>query len=163
MALPTYQLAIFGTVGPMRRASRGIILGLFALCLSGCLFAEGVSSSDSGNEPDAFTFVRIRYESTGGYGESWYRYEGRDWERWETDYPRAEKNLIFRLRQLTTFRVNAEPITLRLTDERLANYPFIFMSDVGWMKLSEKEKSALRRYLANGGFLWVDDFWGRAE
>ena len=67
--------------------------------------------------PDAFTFVRIRYDSTGGYNESWYRYEGRDWQRWETDYPRAEKNLIFRLNELTSMKISPDPIVLRLTDD----------------------------------------------
>ncbi len=112
---------------------------------------------------DAFTFVRIKYDSSGGFGESWYRYEGRDWERWETDYPRAENNLILRLQELTSIRVNAEPIVLRLTDDDLFDYPFIFMSDVGWQRLSRAELTALQEYLAAGGFLWVDDFWGRAE
>lgn len=112
---------------------------------------------------DAFTFVRIRYDSTGGFGESWYRHEGRDWERWETDYPRAEHNLILRLQELTSIRVNPEPIVLRLTDEELFDYPFIFMSDVGWQYLSPAEADALKKYLDAGGFLWVDDFWGQAE
>ena len=31
------------------------------------------------------------------------------------------------------------------------------------MQLSKPEIDALRTYLANGGFLWVDDFWGDAE
>jgi hypothetical protein len=31
------------------------------------------------------------------------------------------------------------------------------------MELSKDEVAALRRYLLQGGFLWVDDFWGRAE
>ncbi len=114
-------------------------------------------------DTDAFTFVRIKYESTGGFGESWYRYEGRDWERWETDYPRAEKNLILRLGELTSMRVNPEPVVLRLTDDALLDHPFIFMSDVGWQKLSPSELAALERYLGAGGFLWVDDFWGDAE
>ena len=114
-------------------------------------------------DPDALTFVRIKYDSTGGFGESWYRYEGRDWERWETDYPRAEKNLILRLRELTSMRVNPEPIVLRLTDDRLFDHPFIFMSDVGWQLLSRRERDALERYLDSGGFLWIDDFWGEAE
>lgn len=115
------------------------------------------------NDPDAFTFVRIKYDSTGGYGESWYRYEGRDWERWETDYPRAEKNLILRLTELTSLKVNPEPIVLRLTDEELFDHPFVFMSDVGWQRLTSRERDALERYLSSGGFLWVDDFWGNAE
>lgn len=122
-----------------------------------------VAISTAENDPDALTFVRIKYDSTGGYGESWYRYEGRDWERWETDYPRAEQNLILRLQELTSLRVNPQPIVLRLTDEGLFDYPFIFMSDVGWQQLTAAERTALERYLASGGFLWVDDFWGVAE
>lgn len=112
---------------------------------------------------DSFTFVRVRYDSTGDFGESWYHYEGRDWQRWETDYPRAEKNLLTRLNQLTSLKLATEPIVLRLTDKSLNDYPFIFMSDVGWMRLSTEEKSSLTKYLANGGFLWIDDFWGDAE
>lgn len=112
---------------------------------------------------DAFTFVRVQYDSSGGYGESWYHYEGRDWQRWETDYPRGELNLLFRLNQLTSLRVNPEPIVLRLTDPRLCDYPFIFMSDVGWQVLNEAEALALSRFLLRGGFLWIDDFWGDAE
>ena len=112
---------------------------------------------------DAFTFVRVRYDSTGGYGESWYRYEGRDWQRWETDYPRGEENLLGRLTELTSLRVNRQPIVLRLTDPKLAGYPFLYMTDVGWQQLSSQEKTSLTRYLGNGGFLWIDDFWGDAE
>ena len=114
-------------------------------------------------EDDVFTFVRIRYDSSGGYGESWYHYEGRDWERWETDYPRAERNLMFRLTELTSIKVEPNPVSMRLTDKRLFDYPFIFMSDVGWQILSDDERQRLRQYLERGGFLWVDDFWGRAE
>lgn len=117
----------------------------------------------SANNTDSLTFVRIQYDSTGGYGESWYRHEGRDWQRWETDYPRAETNLILRLTQLTSLKVNPQPIVLRLTDSELYNHPFIFMSDVGWQLLSRRERKALRLYLKTGGFLWIDDFWGDAE
>ena len=109
---------------------------------------------------DRFTFVRVEYDSSGGFGESWYRYEGRDWERWETDFPRAERNLLFRLTELTSLSINPEPISLRLTDSRIFDYPFLFMSDVGWQVLSRQEKGQLHRYLKRGGFLWVDDFWG---
>lgn len=124
---------------------------------------SNLAVTSTSNDADAFTFVRVKYDSSGGYGESWYRYEGRDWERWETDFPRAEKNLLLRLNELTSMRVNPEPIVLRLTDNALFDHPFIFMSDVGWQKLSAAELAALQQYLDTGGFLWVDDFWGRAE
>ena len=85
------------------------------------------------------------------------------WQRWETDYPRGEKNLLLRLHQLTSMLVNLEPIVLRLTDDHLADYPFIFMSDVGWQRLTDDEAHGLKGYLEKGGFLWIDDFWGDAE
>jgi len=110
-----------------------------------------------------FTFVRAEYDSTGGYGEAHYFYDGRHWQRWETDYPEAERNFLWRLDELTTVSVNREPISLRLTDPRLGNYPFLYMCDVGWMRLSAEEVAALRAYLKNGGLLWIDDFWGHAE
>ncbi len=135
-----------------------------ALPASDSLRADSPSPTPT-NAPssDALTFVRIQYDSTGGFGESWYQYEGRNWQRWETDYPQAESNLILRLKELTSLSINPEPIVRRLTDPDLADYPFIFMSDVGWQLLSKAERSALKRYLESGGFLWVDDFWGQAE
>ncbi|MCS1411764.1 MAG: hypothetical protein M2R45_04966 [Verrucomicrobia subdivision 3 bacterium] len=116
----------------------------------------------SGNS-DRFVMVRVQYDSSGGYGEAWYAYEGRIWQRWETDYPRAELNFLHRLTELTSIPTASDPISLKLTDPAIYNYPFLFMSDVGWQVLSKKEKANLRRHLRNGGFLWVDDFWGSAE
>ena len=139
------------------------LVALGGVCLRQLTADSNTTAPDTPTDPDTFTFVRIKYDSTGGFGESWYRHEGRDWERWETDYPRAEKNLILRLTELTSMRVAPEPIVLRLTDKELLDHPFIFMSDVGWQRLSADERSALERYLDAGGFLWVDDFWGQAE
>lgn len=136
---------------------------LVGLCVRRLSADTDRSIAGSRSDPDAFTFVRIKYDSSGGFGESWYRHEGRDWERWETDYPRAEKNLILRLQELTSMRVCPEPIVLRLTDDKLFDYPFVFMSDVGWQELSREERAALKEYLQAGGFLWADDFWGEAE
>ena len=50
-----------------------------------------------------------------------------------------------------------------LTAPDLGDFPLLYMSDVGYMVLSKSERTALRHYLLNGGFLWVDDFWGDAE
>jgi len=140
-----------------------VLLVLTAFNAPGLNADTGGSSVGPSRDSDGFTFVRVRYDSIGGYNESWYRHEGRDWQRWETDYPRAEKNLIFRLNELTSMKINPEPIVLRLTDDRLLDHPFIFMSDIGWQKLSQQERAGLERYLGRGGFLWVDDFWGQAE
>jgi hypothetical protein len=43
------------------------------------------------------------------------------------------------------------------------NYPFIYIVEPGGLVLSDNEAAALRRYLLNGGFLMLDDFWGAAQ
>jgi len=132
---------------------------------------------------DVFTFVRIEYDS--GYGGRGYRgYGGRGgpfgdvmgqyrggygrggWgrgNRWATDFPDSDLNFSFRLQQLTTIKVNPQPIHMRLTDERLYDHPFIYVIEPGALQFSEEEVLALRRYLLRGGFLMVDDFWGDYE
>jgi len=109
---------------------------------------------------DIFTFVRIRYSS--GYGGGGY---GRGYRggRWATDYPDSDLNFSFRLQQLTSMEVDPEGIVLELTDPELFNYPFIYIVEPGGLVFSEEEVQCLRRYLLNGGFLMVDDFWGQAE
>ena len=42
----------------------------------------------------------------------------------------------------------------------LFQYPFVFACGHGNMKLSTTEVANLRRYLTNGGFLWIDDDFG---
>jgi hypothetical protein len=121
---------------------------------------------------DVFTFVRVEYNSGGGrggrrggfgggFGGS-YGY-GRGWARWATDFPDSDLNFSFRLQQLTSLKVNPNPITRKLTDPDLGDYPFLYMIEPGGLSFSEEEVKALREYLFNGGFLMVDDFWGPNE
>ena len=100
---------------------------------------------------DLFTFVRIRYDSYGRGGG------------WATDYRDSDLNFSLRLQQLTSLNVNPEPIVLDLTDDRLFDYPFIYIIEPGSLYFSDAEVAALRRYCLNGGFLMVDDFWGDSE
>lgn len=112
---------------------------------------------------DRFTFVRIMYDSHGGNGEAYYRGDIGWIPRWATDHPDGAKNLTWRLNQLTTLQANQGTLLLRLTDPRLFDFPFVFMSDPGWQELDRSEQTALKKYLDQGGFLWADDFWGQAE
>ena len=155
----------------MFRSSLQLITALSLWCLTAAATAPEQFDDDEPRsdlnlktfDPDNFTFVRIVYDSAGGNGEAWYRGD-RGWTpRWATDHPDGALNLTWRLNQLTTIKANEGTLLLRLTDERLSDFPFIFMSDPGWQELRRDERIALRRYLENGGFLWVDDFWGIAE
>src|SRR5215510_8337953 len=109
---------------------------------------------DEGFAGETFTFARIQYRSTG-------------WERssyaWWTDFPDADLNLSYRLQQLTALKVNPDPKVLEITDPNLFNHPWVFMSGAGNIILNNDEALLLRKYLLNGGFLMVDDFWGQAE
>jgi len=106
-------------------------------------------------QDDVFTFVRIRYDSYGGYG--------RRGGGWATDYRDSDLNFSLRLQELTSLKVNPEPIVLDLTDPRLFNYPFIYIIEPGALIFSQGEVDALRQYCLNGGFLMVDDFWGDSQ
>ena len=113
---------------------------------------------DPAFKSDVFTFVRVQYDSYGGRGR------GRGWGGgWTTDYPDAELNFSYRLQQLTSMKVDPNGRVLRLTDDELFDYPFIYMVEPGALSFDEDEVKALRRYLLNGGFMMVDDFWGEDE
>ncbi len=162
----------------MRISTRLIII----LCAAACLGAAGVFAQryrdrgyserrgvpdwtpDKNFSRDVFTFVRIRYSS--GYGGRGY---GRGYGRgfsggdWATDYPDSDLNFSFRLHQLTSMEVDPDGVVLELTDPKLFDYPFIYMLEPGRLVFSDEEVQNLRRYLLNGGFLMVDDFWGEDE
>ena len=87
---------------------------------------------------------------------------------WSTDYPDADLNFSTRLGELTKTPISrnkrtGEPnhVIVPLTDPLLFRCPFIMMFEVGNFYIDENEARILREYLQKGGFLWVDDFWGR--
>ena len=97
-----------------------------------------------------------------------YRSVVQEWrgQGWSTDYPDADLNFMRRFAELTKGAVATDSsgeldhVVVTLTDDRVFDYPFIFMSDVGTVGLSDDEVQRLRAYLLKGGFLYVDDFWG---
>ncbi|MBS0262957.1 MAG: DUF4159 domain-containing protein [Planctomycetes bacterium] len=100
---------------------------------------------------DAFTFARVRYNS-------W-----RGWGKWAVDFPDSDLNFSYRLHELTALEVDPYGKIVELTDDNLFDYPFIYLIEPGDLHFSDEELIALRRYLFNGGFLMVDDFWGEYE
>jgi hypothetical protein len=93
-----------------------------------------------------FTFVRIRYTV--------YRRSG-----WEFDYPTMERNLMLMMREVTSLRPHVrESNILTLDDPELMKYPIAYLSEPGYWVPNDAEVEGLRRYLAKGGFLIVDDF-----
>jgi hypothetical protein len=105
--------------------------------------------------PSEFHFARVIYTDLPGYR----RFAG-GW--WQQDWPRAETHFLQSVRRLT--RVNAgDPVAVRLTDDALFDFPWIYATQVGYWDLSTEEIAHLREYLLRGGFLMADDFWGEDE
>ena len=157
------------------KTKRYFIGGFFALAIAGVVFGQIRVRSNRGGydgtggvpdmsdrkgvpdwgidlqfKSDVFTFVRLKWQS--------YRFS----DVWMTDFPDSELNFSFRLQQLTSMKVNPQPKWLEITSDELFDYPFVYMLEVSSLQFSDEEAAALRKYLLNGGFLMVDDFWGDA-
>src|ERR1044072_482526 len=95
---------------------------------------------------------RFGYSSREGMGTGW----------WLVDWPAAESHFTAGVSRLT--RVDSgDPRHMRLTDDRLFDYPWIYATQTGYWDLSDAETARLREYLLRGGFLVVDDFWERPQ
>jgi hypothetical protein len=106
--------------------------------------------------PDVFTFTRLRYGTDGWRG-------GVGGGSWTTDLPDADLNLSYRLQQMTSLKVDPHARIIRANDPDLSDYPFLMAAAPGAMDLEEDEIAGLRRYLQNGGFFLLTDFWGDRE
>jgi Domain of unknown function (DUF4159) len=107
-----------------------------------------------------FTFIRTIYDSPGfGYGY------GRRRNTWSTDYPEADNNLVVGLREWagTNLKIAPRPEQIPIMDDRLFDYPLIYFVEPGFLELSDEQAARLREYVARGGFMYFDDFWGVYE
>jgi len=100
-----------------------------------------------------FFFARLIYSSS----------SEDDWPRWRADWPEAEMHFNAGLNRLTRTDVAPEGLIVRMSDEDVFDYPWLYAVEVGSMALSSDERGLLREYLLRGGFLMVDDFHGVYE
>jgi hypothetical protein len=117
---------------------KGTVLVLL-LCAVFFLFTAK-SWSQARLEPD-FQIARVKY----GGGGDWY------------SDPTSLPNLLSACRERLEIRAAAEPRVLSLNDLDLFDYPMLYLTGHGNVKLTDAEVKRLRRYLESGGFLWCDD------
>ncbi len=84
---------------------------------------------------------------------------GGDWYQARSALP----NFLEFVRENTLVDVAPQPEVVELSSSKLFSFPFLFMSGHGNVVLREDEVHRLRRYLVNGGFLYVDDDYGIDE
>lgn len=107
-------------------------------------------------EPEAeFHMARLVYAS--GQGQRAWR----PW--WAIDYPDAEYHLTRGLSRLTRLDVADDSRHLKLTDNEIFDYPWLFAQQAGRWHLGAEEVAQLREYVGRGGFLVVDDFHGEYD
>ena len=92
----------------------------------------------------AFQIARLKYNG----GGDWY------------NGPTEEVNLLNFVKAHTNIEVKPEYTFADLSTDEIFNYPFLFMTGHGNVVFSDDEAARLRKYLENGGFLYIDDDYG---
>ncbi len=93
------------------------------------------------------TIGRLQYDG----GGDWYA------------NPSSLPNLLKEIGLRTTIPVESREVALTLSDARLWDVPYLYLTGHGNLRWSEAELVTLRRYLARGGFLHIDDSYGMDE
>ena len=144
----------------LRRLAPKALVGGLVLLLAGAA-SSYPGDNPRTNEPEAeFHIARLIYRTRGGGGSRGFV---QPW--WAIDYPMAEEHFLPALRRMTNMWVADDSRHLEITDDRIFDYPFLFMQQPGrgnWSP-NEVEAERMREYLLRGGFLLVDDLHGEYD
>ncbi len=81
---------------------------------------------------------------------------------WYSD-PSSLPNLLREFEKRTGIPTPGGERILELTDPATFEFPFLYMTGHGKIRLTEEELEALRNHLLSGGFLYADDNYGMDE
>ena len=151
---------------------RKSLLTIGSVLIAVLFVGPGIADTGSETNPE-FYFTRLIYGN--GYGpartprvdiecadlaagEGGTRYGG----GWATDFPASDCKFMWGVERLTGVRVfDKGPHVVAATDPELFKYPYLYIVEPSRMSLTFEEAKSIREYLDRGGFLHVDDFWGR--
>jgi hypothetical protein len=108
---------------------------IFYLIIAATLFGQAKTG---------FQIGRLKYSG----GGDWY------------NDPSAEVNLLNYVAKHTNIKTNPVYKFVELNSDEIFSYPFLFLTGHGNIVFSSDEAERLRRFLTNGGFLYVDDDYG---
>ncbi len=124
----------------------GVVLALTSL-----IAFPGSDDSILSDDPVYFQFARVRFNEL--------RRSFRP--GWAHDYPRAERNFLKILSEVTGIQTTPESyIIVDLDDPRIMDYPLLYFSEPGTWGVTPAEAENLRDYFLRGGFAIFDDFDG---
>ena len=103
-----------------------------------------------------FVYGRLRYHPV-----EWWRQRSGNEVPWHHDYPHGDQMLPDALQRLTTVQTTRESYQIVDIDSKeLFKYPFVYLSEPGFLDLLPDDVKNLREYLDRGGFVFMDDFRG---
>ena len=126
---------------------RFLVILIFLTLLSGS------AMSDAPPKDSEFIFARVQC----GQREVWRQF----WNEapWHHDYPFSDEFLSGMLKELTNVHVTSNSYQIvQLASPEIFNYPFLYISEPGFMRLSDEEVKNLGEYIRRGGFIMADDF-----
>ena len=94
--------------------------------------------------PQSLSIARIHYSG----GGDWY------------SDPSSLPNLLAFVDKHTPISVYPEEFKVKLTDENINQYPYLYLTGHGNIRFTDDEVIALRTILMDGGFLHADDNYG---
>jgi hypothetical protein len=103
------------------------------------------------------TFVRLRWRN-GTFGTRRAPLGG-GMNFWLHEFPRAERNLMETLDQVTQVNTRVDgSLILALDDPQLFRHPIAVMWEPGFWVMTDREAALLREYMLKGGFVIFNDF-----
>jgi hypothetical protein len=107
-----------------------------------------------------FVFARLAVSNRGDWWRYWLDY----WPNrppWRHDHPEADEFLVALLHELTGVRASESYKIVRLDSKDIFKYPFLYLSEPGFLELNSEEIKNLGEYIRRGGFIMADDFRGK--
>jgi hypothetical protein len=129
----------------------------FVILLALLVVMAGPARSDWAQEEPEFVFARLQCTNR----DSWYIWPSYfpDNPPWHHDYPFSDELLVGLLHEMTGVRVSPKAYKIvRLDSDEIFKYPFLYLSEPGFMVLNDKEIANLGEYIRRGGFIMADDF-----
>jgi len=127
-----------------------------ALLFIGLFTSMGLPEGKEGESE--FTFARLSFNMQfrrGGF------YNAEHQVPWEHDYPFSEDLFLTMVQEATGVHTNEKSFKIvQLDSPEIFKYPFLYISEPGFMDLTEKEVANFREYFNRGGFAMCDDFRG---
>ncbi len=108
--------------------------------------------SDAPPKDSEFVFARLQC----GQREYWMHWNEAPWHH---DYPFSEEFFLTMLHEVTGVHVTPDSYQIvQLSSPDIFRYPFLYLSEPGFMKLNDQEIANLGEYIRRGGFIMADDF-----